>query len=325
MVENWCTFFLQKGFLSGLNFFKEYLKSAGWSEKRKLKKLKILYYQCSFSGQNSIGTYEKDNDERKEILSQFKQLNNIQGYLDRYKGKGEFVNADTLMLLQCRDEFRILCVDLSIFSIKTPEEIKDLDYIEIIRRSLLRDLKHLKSKSVFSQLRIDTESLDLEFSEDLKNYFTAFKYKDKETAKLIQAAGYAYSFYQFLRETNILKEEERVTFNAVGYSDRDISAISVNSLNKDNLEVLHSCYQIYKNDSSEKEIFAARKQVLSKIKRSAYRSFDNGKDFVNSLLNISADTITFVPHKERVEGFANTWRNGSRKNTATRVKWGYET
>jgi hypothetical protein len=60
MAETWSTFFLQKGFLSGFNFFHEYLKSIGWLEPHNLKHLEILYYQCRFSGDNSIGTYDID-------------------------------------------------------------------------------------------------------------------------------------------------------------------------------------------------------------------------------------------------------------------------
>ncbi|MEL6166409.1 MAG: helicase, partial [Cyanobacteria bacterium J06628_3] len=112
--------------------------------------------------------------------------------------RGEFVNADTLILLRYRRQLRIVCVDLSVFSIKSNQEVRNLDFVEILRNLLIRDISYLRSKSVFSQLRIDTQSLGFEFTDDLKRYFTAFKYRDKESAKLIQAGGYAYSFYIFL-------------------------------------------------------------------------------------------------------------------------------
>ncbi|WP_009632180.1 hypothetical protein [Synechocystis sp. PCC 7509] len=41
IVEKWCKFFLQKGFLTGLNFFGEYLKSTGWNQ-RKLRRLEVI-------------------------------------------------------------------------------------------------------------------------------------------------------------------------------------------------------------------------------------------------------------------------------------------
>ncbi|HBK24037.1 MAG TPA: helicase, partial [Planktothrix sp. UBA10369] len=304
MAEKWSVFFLQKGFLSGLNFFREYLQSTGWNEQNKLRHLEILYFQCCFCDENSIGTHAKGEEKWfGEVLSQFDQIDNISQYIGRYKQTGEFLKADTLILLRFRKQFRILCVDLSVFSIRTSEDVTNLDYLEIIRRSLRRDMNYLRSKSVFSKLRIDTDSCDVHFSEGLKSYFTAFKYDDKESAKLIQAGGYAYSFYEFLRETGILVDDSSLIFNAVGYSDRGISAMSVRP---ENLDVLKTCHLIYKHDSSPEEIADARKLVLNKIKRSACHSFDRGKEFVDDLLAMSADKINVVRHTERLEGFFNS-------------------
>ncbi|MCC3411459.1 MULTISPECIES: helicase-related protein [unclassified Microcoleus] len=304
MAEKWSTFFLQKGFLSGLNFFREYLQSTGWNETNKLRHLEILYYQSCFCDESSIGTYAKGYEQWcGEVISQFDQIDNISQYIGSYKGKGEFLRADTLIFLRYGRQFRILCVDLSVFSIRTSEDVTNLDYLEIIRRLLRRDINYLRSKSVFSKLRIDTESCDVEFSEGLKSYFTAFKYDDKESAKSIQAGGYAYSFYQFLREIGILAEDSRLIFNAVGYSDRGISTMSVRP---ENLDVLKTCYSIYKYDSSPQEIVDARKLVLNKIKRSACYSFDQGKKLVDDILAMSADKINVVRHPERLEGFVNS-------------------
>ncbi|MBW4669022.1 MAG: helicase [Cyanomargarita calcarea GSE-NOS-MK-12-04C] len=306
MADTWSTFFLQKGFLSGLNFLGEYLKSTGWHQPQRLQDLEILYYQCKFCGENSIGVYDTKSDAQwfEEVLSQFGNLDNISQYIGHYKEKGDFLNADTLLLLKYRRQYRIICVDLSIFSVNTDDDVRNLDYVEIIRRLLIKDISYLRSKSVFSNLRIDTESLGLDFSEDLKNYFTAFKFRDKESAKLIQAAGYAHSFYKFLQETAIIPDTASLIFNSIGYSDRGLSAMSIG---KENIDVLKTCYQIYKHDSSPKEIPEARRQVLNKIKRSAYGSFQRGKEFVDSLLEIPPDKITLLPpHQERITGFFNS-------------------
>ncbi|KYC36629.1 helicase [Scytonema hofmannii PCC 7110] len=314
IVQKWSVFFLQKGFFCGLNFLGEYIRAIGWSKPDKLKNIEILYHQCKFSGDNSIGTYENKNTEQwfKEVLRQFDTLTeeDIDRCVEQYVWKeldmgkkGEFVNADTLILLRNRKQLKIVCVDLSVFSIKTEEEIKNLDYIEIIRRLLIRDVNYLRSKSVFSQLSIDTESLELDFSEDLKSYFTAFKYKDKESSKLIQAAGYLHSFYDFLKESHILQEETSVVLHAVGYSDRGLSTMSVRP---DNLAILKTCYEIYKNDVSGKEISTARLQVLNQIKRSAYQSFTNGKNFIERLLEIKPNQTNIITHQEQINGFINS-------------------
>jgi hypothetical protein len=304
MADNWCTFFIQKGFLSGLNFFQEYIKSTGWYQPHKLQNVEILYYQCRFNGDNSIGTYDTKDDLQwfREVLTQFGNLDTQ--YINRYKKKGEFLNADTLILLRHRRQHRVICVDLSVFSINTNKDVINLDYIEIIRRLLIRDISYLRSKSVFSNLCIDTQSLGLELSEGLKTYFTAFKYRDKESTKSIQAACYLHSFYEFIKETAILPDTADVLFNSIGYSDRGISTISIQ---RENLDILKTCYQIYKHDSSPKEIPEARKQVLNQIKRSAYSSFEHGKQFVDSLLEIPADKITLLPrHTDKITGFINS-------------------
>jgi len=306
MAKKWSIFFIQKGFLSGFNFFREYIKSTGWDKPHKLPNVEILYYQCRFNGDNSIGTYDTKDDSQwfREVLSQFDNLDNIPQYITKYKKKGEFLNADTLILLRHRKEYRVICVDLSVFSINSNEDVEDIDYIAIIRRLLMRDISYLRSKSAFSSLRIDTESLGLEFSEGLKTYFTAFKYRDKESTKSIQAACYLHSFYEFLQKTTILPDTANVVFNSIGYSDRGISTISIQ---RENIDILTTCYQIYKHDSSPQEIPQARKQVLNQIKRSAYKSFERGKEFVDSLLEIPADKITILPrHTEKITGFMNS-------------------
>ncbi|MEC4818916.1 MAG: ATP-binding protein, partial [Scytonema sp. PMC 1069.18] len=137
----------------------------------------------------------------------------------------------------------------------------------------------------------------------MKNYFTAFKYKDKESSKLIQAAGYTYSFYEFLRKIGIVNDTTSLVLNAVGYSDRGLSAISVRP---ENLAVLKTCYEIYKDDLSGKDISDNRKQVLNRIKRSAYGSFSNGKDFVERLLAIQPDSTSIITHQEQIKDFFNS-------------------
>ncbi len=305
IAEKWSLFFVQKGFLGGLNFFREYVKSTGWN----LQRLQIVYCQCSFSYANSIRTYKKDDKQAfKEVLSQLTSArislsdDEINSYIRRYKSKGEFLQADTLMLLQHGNDFRILCVDLSVFSPVLAPKPEDINEIEVIRKYLLREISYLRSKSVFSNLRMDTSTLGVDFSEDLKGYFTAFKYKDKESVKLIQAGSYAHSFYGFLQQTGILGQDAEVLFNVVGYGDRNISTIS---LRKDKLKLLATCAKIYQNEPKGKEISDARSEVLDVIQLNAARSFKDGKKLVNSLLKIGKN-IEPVCHYEKIDNFVNS-------------------
>ncbi|MGK7956055.1 MAG: hypothetical protein AB4063_12520 [Crocosphaera sp.] len=321
-LTRWSQYLILKGFLGGLNFFREYIKSTQWSFK--VEKLEILYYQCCFHGNNTFNTYTKDNFlATQELLSQLLSPDVLNSQLNRYinqylEKKGEFLQADTLMLLRHRKELRIICVDMSIFSVKSEQDLLFLDDSELnnLRKILMTDIKHIRSKSVFSKLRIDTgntEDFDFAFSPDLKRYFTAFKRKDKETTKLIQAGSYAESFYKFLREeTQIITDEKSVLFNIVGYSDRNISSLC---LRPENIKVLTTCAEIYKkqykNEKDEgKEIQTARREVLDLIERNAVHSFINGRDFIKELsaktVNLREDDITQVTHQEKLNNFVNS-------------------
>lgn len=314
-LEKWSQYFIQKGFFAGLNFFREYIKSTEWN--LKLRKPEILYYQCSFHGDNTFGSNPKDRQQAtRKLLSQFLSAdvlnNSLNNYINKYHDKkGEFLQADTLIVLRYRREIRIICVDLSIFSIKSAEDLLPLDNIEVLRRMLMSDIKHIRSKSVFSNLRIDTgdtHNFGLEFSPDLKRYFTAFKRKDKETAKLIQGAAYAYSFYNFIeKETDILDDSKSLLFNVVGYSDRNISSLC---LQLKNLNILAICAEIYQNEPKEQDIKIARQEVLEKIKINAKKSFQNGRKFIQELSveNISGQEDKIIPviHQEKIDDFFNS-------------------
>ncbi len=319
IVEKWSQYLLQKGFLNGLNFFQEYLKATGWSQQRRrpTQDLEILYYQCSFCGDNSLGTYTKNqykDQEYIEVLSQFDELENIDALISQYSGKGEFLQADTLLLLGYKNQYRILCVDLSIFSVKSTADLMPLDDVEVLRRMLMTEIKYIRSKSVFSKLRLDTgnsEYLRGDFSKNLAQYFTAFKHKDKETAKLIQAGSYIHSFYGFLQKqrqkNGILPDDAEVVFNVVGYSDRHLSTLS---LRPENLDILATFAQIYKYEPKNQEVQNARRKVLQLIQRNAAKSFSDGKELIQELstkpLEASVNAITKITHTEKIDNFVNS-------------------
>jgi hypothetical protein len=317
IVEKWSQYLLQKGFLGGLNFFQEYLKATGWSQqsRRKTQDLEILYYQCSFGNNNSMQSYQKPpRQEFTELLSQFGELENIDALISQYSGKGEFLQADTLLLLRYKNQYRILCVDLSTFSVKSAADLAPLDDVEVLRRMLMTEIKYIRSKSVFSNLRIDTgnsEYLRGEFSKDLAQYFTAFKRQDKETAKLIQAGSYIHSFYGFLQKQQqkykILPDDADVVFNVVGYSDRHLSTLS---LRPENFEILATFAQIYKHEPKHQEIQNARRKVLQLIQHNAAKSFIDGQQLIQELstkpLEAAINSITKITHTEKINNFFNS-------------------
>lgn len=312
IISNWTQFLLWRGFLGGLNFFREYLKSAGWEQERELKKVEILYFQCCFRNENSLGiNLQGEEPYLNKLLTQFSNNVNsfdktsIDYYVENYKRKGEFLKADTLILFRYRqNDYRILAVDTSLFSLKMESEISDDNYLDLIRKKLVREVNYFRSKSVFSHLRIDTgNDLDFCFSEELKRYFTAFKYEDKESSKLIQAAGYGYSFATFLQQIGIFSPTINFTINSIGYSDRNLSSMTVN---QDNLQLLKPCYEIYKHDFSPKELEKAREEVIHFIKRKVRASFSNSKNLINGLFSLKPNETKVIIHQEKLANFANT-------------------
>ncbi|MGC9504170.1 helicase-related protein [Baaleninema sp.] len=316
-IKIWGLFLIQKGWLSGLNFFKEYLQSL---EKYPKRKPEILYYQCCFSRDNSMGVYPKDRlEEIKDWLSQLGEefTANLEEIQRKYeKKKGEFLQADTLLLLRHRRKLKILVVDLSVFSVRQAEDLLNLDdkTLDHHRRLLRREINYLKSKSVFAKLRLDTgsdDSLDFEFSDKLKRYLTAFKREDKETAKFIQAGGYGYSFYQFLRHSETIDGKniatEDIHINVVGYSDRSLSIMSLRSQNSKHLEFLKTCRDIYSQETRDVDIATARQDLFDIIRRNVARSFQDGKPFIANLTNLGRDTVNVItPHREVLEDFQST-------------------
>ncbi len=310
-LERWLLFFVQKGFLAGENFFAEYLQS--FAHINPYTTREIVYLQCNFYGENSFGTYTKnDQSVAQELMEQFHQQGYTFSWTDdnfrTYSSKGNFLKADTLLLLKVGKQWRILSVDESVFSINALAEATDLTSIEHIRRMLAREIHYVRSKSVFANLSFDTdvETASTEIiSGKLQHYFTAFKRKDKESAKFIQAASYAYSFYDFLTEKGILAANDEVILNVVGYTDRGMNAMTVR---KEQIQLLATCAEIYKKHEADEEIAGARHHVLETIQRAAAKSFIDGRTFTNRLVHLADDDegVRWLEHTETLEDFVNT-------------------
>jgi hypothetical protein len=303
IINQWTIFFLQKSFLAGLNFLEEYFAAIGWNQPRKLKRLEVVYYQCNLADDNSIGTYNKgEQTVYQDWLSQWDKLKVNREKIDtyRYSQTGEFLKADSLVYFRYKHQVRILTIDYSIFSIKSIQDLEDLSNIEVLRQIILSNISYLKSKSVFANLGLDSQNNQFLFSESLSQYYKAFVRKDKETIKMIQAGSYAFSFWKWLNEQKLIDEKDDVTFNIMGYSDRDVASLC---LKANQIHILETCYNIYRNKNIKLEVSSAREQVLKLIKRKASYSFTNGKKFIEELLNVSGEGIHLVSHHETFSNF----------------------
>ena len=311
-LQRWMLYFSQKGYLAGLNLFTEYLHS--FAHHRQNMPREIVYLQCNFYGQNSFYIYNKNDKAAVQgLMQQFQnfkatEFSMSEAEIKEHRHMGKFLNADTLLLLKYGRYWRILCIDLSVFSLQHLDEARDLSNIENIRSMLVSELYYNRSKSVFSSMSIDTEKETFTnelLSEQLKTYFTAFKRTDKETVKLIQAASYSEDFYSFLLRKGILTESDKVLFNIIGYTDRAINAMSVN---QDQVSLLKMCAEIYRQHTNDKNIGEARDAVLSKIQRAARKGFGGNKDFVEKLVHLvdNSDGAHWLVHSETIENFLNT-------------------
>lgn len=219
IIGDWIKLFLQKGWTSGLSFVQEYREATGW---RTDSKIEILYFQCDFYNENAFGILDRDtNVYHKEILESqgFKNVD-----VNRHKDTGEFLKADTLLLARYLGEYRILVIDLSTFTTSAIHSVVDLHNIQELKALLHTELNYLRSKSRFCELNIDTgdsgnkdNKLNDIYSKDLAQHFSAFKTKDKESAKVIQACSYAWSFYNFLLSSERITPCTPVKFNCFGY------------------------------------------------------------------------------------------------------------
>lgn len=312
IIGGWIKLFIQKGWTSGYSFIREYIEATGW----RVKKIEIVYFQCDFYNDNSFGILDIDD------IVCYKEILETQGFenvdISRYKDTGEFLKADTLLLLRYSGKYRILVIDLSTFTTSAIHSITDLNNIQTLQDSLRNELNYIRSKSSFCGLGIDTgNSSDKDnkindiYSKELAQYFSAFKTKDKEAVKVIQACSYAWSFYKFLQISEKISSTDSVKFNCFGYSDRMINGIALTKEeddSQDSLGILKTCYEIYKNKSF-KEIDDSRHKLLKVIQSNANRSFQDGRRFVREIVEVKKDTLAYIHNTEVFEAkkdFFNT-------------------
>jgi hypothetical protein len=310
LLRSWALLILLRGYLGGLTFCQEFLEALATAHSRSPE---ILYLQCRFHGPNSLGTYDKKESlALAELLGQLRQhgyeLPPSEQIYESYLGRGQFPQADLLLLLRQDQHWRLLCIDLSVFSVRSLSDAARLTSAEQIRGLLLRELRYMRTRSVFSNLSIDTDAALVSGQEllatGLKHYFQAFSRQDKESYKLIQAASYAYSFYHFLTQHKIVPPEDHITFHIIGYTDRGSNSMT---LRRDQLAVLQACAEIYRERDKSQEIEASRERLLSVISRYVERCFQQGKSFVKQLQEKPerGDGLHWISHEERLTDFVS--------------------
>ncbi|WP_376794162.1 helicase [Thermogemmatispora sp.] len=309
----WALFILLRGYLGGRTFFQEFLEALTTSERATPE---LLYLQCRFHGPNSLGTYEKKETQAfAGLLEQLRQhipsLPASEQLYEAYRRRGQFPQADLLLLLRQGKGWRILCIDLSVFSVRSLGDAAKLTSVEAIQGLLLRELRYMRTRSAFTNLSIDTDTALVSGQEllatGLKRYFYAFSRQDKESYKLIQAASYAYSFYRFLLRYKLLSQQDDITFHIIGYTDRGTNSMT---LGRDQVAVLEACAEIYREREegllpAGQEIEASRQRLLDIISHYVRRCFQQGEPFIKQLLEQPGrgDGLHWISHEERLSDF----------------------
>jgi hypothetical protein len=80
------------------------------------------------------------------------------------------------------------------------------------------------------------------------------------------------------------------------------------SVNRDQISLLKTCSEIYRQQTNDKNTGEARDAVLRKIQRTAREGFGGNRDFVEKLVSLvdNSDGPHWLAHAETIENFTNT-------------------
>jgi len=305
------------GVHKGFNFMVEYCDSI---ESQFRQAPTLLYYQCDLQQLFNADEHARFGKLIPKIDSMFKQLDITPDY-QRYQHRGQFLNADMIMLLQLGNgKYRVLVIDVGLFSVANITDVPDLDDVAIIKQRLVSAYHYMREKTAFEHLNIDSDTTGIHFSPKLADYFEAFSRDDKDSYKMIQAGGYAHSFVQCL-ETSLPQKfnDDTLEVNALGLTDRAYNATFI--ANKADMEILRYIYreskaQNYGLSYSEKR-FLSIQAVFQTISRNFSRTFRLGKfrktenlaAFMEKLQIPPRQTANKIAYTETLKDFHSTADN----------------
>ncbi len=338
------TLFLWKGFLGGHDLIDQHI---GVLEKQSGgRTVDVPAYICSFVGANALeddygegGARAQDEEMDRAHLELL--LNGdtaaISAAFDAYRGTGQFLRADTLLHIRTgrgtrKERHHILCVDLSVLSVRSLDQLADLRTPEGVRRVLTAAMTRLRRRSVFSSLTLDDGAVGGRAylqTVDFARYMYAFVREDRESMKVVQAASYVFSFYRFLSQHRLIPDGGTIHGLAVGQSDRGAAALSVRLGGVDGgddalLQACQDLYQAYRARSTDidgarvyrEKVQRARNDVLAAMRDNARRIFGvgarraEGRAFVDRLYDLGttapSGTPEAVEYTETLTDFANS-------------------
>ncbi|MGL4850378.1 MAG: helicase-related protein, partial [Clostridium sp.] len=313
-------FYMMKGLLAGESFFKELIES----RKREGQPCKVEYFQCSLDCKKFKGEEIDEEQYYKELLKVQLEVEIDEIEYSKYKYKGKFINADSLILFSSRDKYHLCVVDNAI-SLKN---IVDYRNVDIVKGMYGRDIAQKRMKSNFKNLAIDMSSnkLDLKINKQICDYIIGLSSKNKSVFKMIQAGSYANSFMEFLEKNKPDIYEKIETITIVGYTDSEINSINLEKKDfkligekenrdstADNIKTFNEIIEELKNfgigyeksDRSGREstLEIKRKRIYQKIRKNFKEKFkaENTAELLE--LQKGINRISIVDY---IENFQNT-------------------
>ncbi|RKZ90918.1 MAG: hypothetical protein DRR19_08735, partial [Candidatus Parabeggiatoa sp. nov. 1] len=202
--------------------------------------------------------------------------------------KGKCPHADFLLIVRTyynkAYQFHLICYELSTHNAPTIDTEINLSDPDGIFESLKRGKNTLTNLTKTRDFRIASETLGLEISPDLKNYFQGLLTHDKIAKKLFQGGGYVYSLYETIKDRIILNKpfdqwkKAKIEFHVVAFTDRNRHFLH---LKEDECELLQNMGVIYQegmiksgieesteqqNKLREQEILNTENAILLKIR-----------------------------------------------------------
>ncbi|MFB2836537.1 hypothetical protein [Floridanema evergladense] len=326
----WGKLLLLRGHLGGLGLWNELMDTFGYSPVSR-RNWEVLYMQCYLADVTSMRTLEKSEHEQySQFLSQLGiTADKVTPYINKYADTGEFLKADTLMLMSkdggIKKEYHIVCIDLSAFTVesyknsqfndldnnKSTDEQEQFDLWNLSSASsilefLKTELRYLNSKSVYHKLKIDSKNIanqDLIIGQYIKDYLMAFSYYDKDFVKLVQAASYSASFLKFLESENRIPKDATVQVTAIGYTTRGISTINVD---REDFDILDHCADAYK--SMKRQQKSGREDSIDTYEQTLFKMLDLIKR--RAIDSLERSEVKITPennsHQQKVKEFVES-------------------
>ncbi len=304
------------GVHKGFNFIVEYCQGMQDAIKKAYNPI-LLYYQCDLQQ-----LFIANEDKRYDLLipkleKMFQQLGS-RFPLDyqKYKQGGQFLKADIIMLFQLHDKYRVVVIDVGLYSVADIVYVPDLDDVSSIKQRLVSTYRYMRQKTAFEHLNIDSDKAGIHFSPKLADYFEAFARDDKDSYKMIQAGGYTHSFVQCITMLERFNDDN-LEVNAIALTDRAYNAMFITD--KTDSPILRHIYRESKAQNkglpySEKRPIAIQsvfdeiyKNFNQTLKQGKFRQSDNLAAFMEKLK--TPYSVNQIAYTETLKNFQSTADN----------------